>query len=162
MKQTLIFIGLSAVALAHTGLKGRLAQQAACVCALPAGGAGAQLPGLNQGTYTAYEQASSVTNGVSLTTLPDTSVLTQGAAECCACNSGSHAAAANGSKSRHFDILGGITMNETVTWFASGNFSSESSGQASKQSASQVSNVNGNTTGSGLGQCVSSCPTPLA
>ena len=172
MKSILITLGFSAFAVAHTGLKSRLAQTVdtgsgtppgtgtppACTCSLPAGGPGAGLPGLCQGAYTSYTQGASLSNGISLTTVPDTQIITQGASECCACNTGSHSAAASAAKTRHFDILGDIVFNETLTWATNGTFSSSSAGQANKQSASAVNYVSNNGTGAGVPQCVTVCP----
>ena len=137
MKSTLIALGFSAFAVAHTGLKSRLAQQTdipptasapSCTCALPEGGAGAGLPGLGQGAYTGFTQGASLSNGLSVTTVPDTQILEQGAAECCACNTGSHSAAAAATKNRHFDILVDIVFNEVLTWAQVGNSTTSSSG----------------------------------
>ena len=173
MKSTLIFLGFSAFAIAHTGIKSRLAQSttdpapgtgsgagapAACTCNLPEGGAGTGLPVLASGTYSGFTQGGSLSNGLSISTVPDTQILEQGASECCACNTGSHAAEANAAKKRHFEILGDIVFNETLTWFSSGNHSSDSQGRAEKQSASAVNYVNNNNTGAGLPQCVTVCP----
>jgi hypothetical protein len=142
MKSTLIALGFSAFAVAHTGIKSRLAQTndggsgtppgtgtpgaPACTCSLPAGGPGAGLPGLGQGAYTGYTQGATLSNGLSITTVPDTQIVEQGASQCCSCNTGSHSAAANAAKTRHFDILGDIVFNETLTWATNGNFSTSS------------------------------------
>ena len=157
MKSTLIFLGLSAVAFAHTGIKSRLAQQAACSCSIPAGSTGAGLPALGQGTYNGFNQAGSVTTGTSVSTIPDTEILEQGASECCSCNTGSHSVAASGSKTRHYDILGSISIAESVEWAESGNSSSQSAGEANKQSSSAVSNVNNGGNGAPNGGCVTVC-----
>jgi hypothetical protein len=157
MKSTLVFLGLSAVAFAHTGLKGRLAQQASCTCSIPAGATSTGLPSLSQATYNGFNQGASLSNGATVSTVPDTEILTQGAEECCSCNAGSNSAASSGSKNRHFDILGSITFNETITWGESGNSTYQSSGRADKQSSNAVSNVNGTTSGSPFGNCVTSC-----
>ena len=157
MKSTLIFLGLSAVAFAKSSLKGRLAEQAACTCSLPAGGAGAGLPGLGQGQYSGFNQAGQVTTGSSISTIPDTEILEQGASQCCSCNTGSHSAAANAAKSRHYDILGSISIAESVEWAENGTFASETAGQANKQSASAVSNVANSGNGAPNGGCVTVC-----
>ncbi len=157
MKSTLIFLGLSAVAFAKSSLKGRLAEQAACSCSLPAGGAGAGLPDLGQGEYNGFNQAGSVTTGSSITTIPDTEILEQGASQCCSCNTGSHAAASSGAKTRHYDITGSISIAESVEWAENGNSSSQSAGQANKQSASAVTNVANSGNGSPNGGCVTVC-----
>ena len=158
MKSTLIVLALTAVAQAHTGIKSRLAEQAACTCSLPAGGAGAGLPGLGQGAYNGYNQAGSVTTGSSISTIPDTEILEQGASQCCSCNTGSHSAAANAAKSRHYDILGSISIAESVEWAENGTFASQTAGQANKQSASAVSNVANSGNGAPNGGCVTVCP----
>ena len=141
MKSTLIFLGLSAVAFAHTGIKSRLAQQAAplsqCTCALPANATTVGLPPLRQGTYNGFNQAGQVTTGSQISTIPDTEVLEQGASECCSCNTGAHSAAASGSKT--------------------GNSSSQSAGEANKQSSNAVSNVANGGNGAPNGGCVSVC-----
>ena len=156
MKSTLTFIALSAVAFAHTGIKSRLAEQS-CACSLPAGGAGANLPTLGQGTYNGFNQAGSVTTGSVVSTIPDTEILEQGASQCCSCNTGSHSAGSTGSKTRHYDITGAISIAESVEWAESGNSSSQSAGQANKQSASAVSNVANGGNGAPNGGCVSVC-----
>ena len=158
MKSTLIFLGLSAVAFAHTGIKSKLAQQAACSCAHPAGGAGAGLPDLNQGAYNGFSQAGSVQTGSSLTTIPDTEILEQGASQCCSCNTGSHASQSTAGRTRHYDISGSISIAESVEWNETGNSSSSSAGQANKQSASAVQNQNNNGNGAPNGGCVTVCP----
>ena len=157
MKSTLIFLGLSAVALAKSSLKGRLAEQASCSCSLPAGGAGANLPALGQGTYNGFNQAGSVTTGSAISTIPDTEILEQGASQCCSCNTGSNSAAASGSKTRHYDISGSISIAESVEWEETGNSSSQAAGQANKQSASAVKNVANAGNGAPNGGCVTVC-----
>ena len=157
MKSTLIFLGLSAVAFAKSSLKGRLAEQAACTCSLPAGGAGAGLPGLSQGQYSGFNQAGQVTTGSSISTIPDTEILEQGASQCCSCNTGSHSASSTAGRTRHYDILGSISIAESVEWNETGASSSESAGQANKQSASAVTNVNNGGSGAPNGGCVTVC-----
>jgi len=157
MKSTLIFLGLSAVAFAHTGIKSKLAEQASCQCTLPAGGATGGLPPLGQGTYNGFNQAGQVTTGSQITTIPDTEVLEEGASQCCSCNTGSHSQAASGSRTRHYDITGSISIAESVEWAESGNSSSNSAGEANKQSASAVTNVNNNGNGAPNGGCVQVC-----
>ena len=56
MKSTLIFLGLSAVAFAHKGIKSKLAEQAACQCSIPAGSTGVGLPALGQAVYNGFSQ----------------------------------------------------------------------------------------------------------
>ena len=126
MKQTLIFLGLSAVAIAHTGIKSRLAQQASCSCSIPAGTTGAGVPNLTQATYNGFSQGANVASGSSVSTVPDTEVVEAGASECCSCNTGSHSASSSGSKTRHYDITGSISIAESVEWAESGNSSSAS------------------------------------
>ena len=94
MKSTLIFLGFSAFALAHKGLKSRLAQLdeeavleattgapapvpvvAGCVCTLP-GGSGSGFPALTQASYNSFNQAGSISSGNNYNTVPDTEVLT--------------------------------------------------------------------------------------
>jgi len=157
MKSTLIFLGLSAVAFAHTGIKSRLAQQAACTCSIPAGATQVGLPSLGQAQYNGFNQAGSVTTGSAVSTIPDTEVLEQGASECCSCNTGSHSAASTGAKTRHYDITGSISIAESVEWAESGNSSSQSAGEANKQSSNAVSNVNNGGNGAPNGGCVSVC-----
>ena len=157
MKSTLIFLGLSAVAFAKSSLKGRLAEQAACTCSIPAGSVGAGLPALGQGTYNGFNQAGAVTTGSSISTIPDTEILEQGASQCCSCNTGSNSAASTGAKTRHYDILGSISIAESVEWAESGNSSTQSAGQANKQSASAVSNVANSGNGAPNGGCVTVC-----
>ena len=157
MKSTLIVLALTAVAQAHTGIKSRLAEQAACTCSLPAGGAGAGLPGLGQGAYNGYSQSGSVTTGSSISTIPDTEILEQGASQCCSCNTGSHSASSTAGRTRHYDILGSISIAESVEWNETGASSSQSAGQANKQSASAVSNVNNGGSGAPNGGCVTVC-----
>ena len=161
MKSTLIFLGLSAVAFAHTGIKSRLAQQAAplsqCTCALAANATTLGLPPLRQGTYNGFNQAGQVTTGSQISTIPDTEVLEQGASECCSCNTGAHSAASSGSKTRHYDITGSISIAESVEWAESGNSSSQSAGEANKQSSNAVSNVANGGNGAPNGGCVSVC-----
>jgi hypothetical protein len=157
MKSTLIFLGLSAVALAKSSLKGRLAEQASCSCSIPAGATSTGLPALGQGTYNGFSQSGSVNTGSTVTTIPDTEVLEQGASQCCSCNTGSHSAAATGAKTRHYDITGSISIAESVEWEENGNSSSQSAGQANKQSASAVKNVNNGGNGAPNGGCVSVC-----
>jgi len=157
MKSTLIFLGLSAVAFAKSSLKGRLAEQAACTCSLP-GSVGSGLPQLGQGAYNGFNQAGSVTTGSSISTIPDTQILEQGASQCCSCNSGSHAASSTAGRTRHYDILGSISIAESVEWNETGNSTASSAGQANKQSASAVKNVNNNGNGSPNGGCVTVCP----
>jgi len=158
MKSTLIFLGLSAVAFAKSSLKGRLAEQAACTCSLPAGGAGAGLPNLGQGTYNGFNQAGAVTTGSSISTIPDTEILEQGASQCCSCNTGSHASSSTAGRTRHYDITGSISIAESVEWNETGNSSSQSAGQANKQSASAVQNVANSGNGAPNGGCVTVCP----
>ena len=161
MKSTLIFLGLSAVAFAHTGIKSKLAQQAAalsaCTCSIPAGATQVGLPQLGQAQYNGFNQAGQVTTGSQVSTIPDTEVLEQGASECCSCNTGAHSAAASGSKTRHYDITGSISIAESVEWAESGNSSSQSAGEANKQSSNAVSNVNNGGNGAPNGGCVSVC-----
>ena len=157
MKSTLIFLGLSAVALAKSSLKGRLAEQAACTCSLPAGGATGGLPDLGQGAYTGYSQSGSVVTGSSISTIPDTEILEQGASNCCSCNTGSHSSTSSAGRTRHYDITGSISIAESVEWNENGTSSSESAGQANKQSASAVTNVNNGGSGSPNGGCVTVC-----
>ena len=75
MKQTLILLGLSAVAFAHTGIKSRLAQQASCSCTIPSGTTGAGLPALGSATYNGFSQGANVATGSSVSTVPDTEVV---------------------------------------------------------------------------------------
>jgi hypothetical protein len=157
MKSTLIFLGLSAVAFAHTGIKSRLAQQAACTCSIPAGATSTGLPALGQAAYNGFNQAGQVTTGSTVSTIPDTEVLEQGASECCSCNTGSHSAASTAAKTRHYDITGSISIAESVEWAESGNSSSQSAGEANKQSSNAVSNVNNGGNGAPNGGCVSVC-----
>src|SRR4051812_19089372 len=157
MKSTLIFLGLSAVALAKSSLKGRLAEQASCTCALPPGGAVGGLPALGQGAYNGFNQAGSVTTGSSISTIPDTEILEQGASQCCSCNTGSHSSQATAGRTRHYDILGSISISESVEWNETGNSSAQTAGQANKQSASSVKNVENSGNGAPNGGCVTVC-----
>ena len=161
MKSTLIFLGLSAVAYAHTGIKSRLAEQAsasqACSCSIPAGATSTGMPALGQGTYNGFNQAGSVSTGSSISTIPDTEILEQGASQCCSCNTGSHSAASSGAKTRHYDITGAISIAESVEWSENGNSSTQAAGQANKQSASAVKNVANSGNGAPNGGCVTVC-----
>ena len=164
MKQTLIILGLSACAFAHTGLKNRLgqvkkntlAEQAAvCSCSL-SNTTGSGLPSLGSGTVNGWAQGASVTQGETVSTIPDTEVTEQANSECCSCNTGSQSAASSGTKTRHYDISGSISIAESVEWAESGNSSSSSAGEARKQSTSEESNLS-NASGAPNGGCVSVC-----
>ena len=72
MKQTLILLGLSAVAFANTGIKNRLgqvkaktlAEQASCSCTIPADAlSGITGAALGQGAYQTYSNGASVMQG---------------------------------------------------------------------------------------------------
>ena len=164
MKQTLIILGLSACAFAHTGLKNRLgqvkkntlAEQAACSCSL-SNTTGAGLPNLGSGTVNGWAQGASVTQGETVSTIPDTEVTEQAASECCSCNTGSQSAASSATKTRHYDITGSISIAESVEWAESGNSSSSSSGEARKQSTSEESNLSNAGSGAPNGGCVTVC-----
>ena len=158
MKSTLILLGLSAVAFAHKGIKSRLAEQAAtCSCSIPSGATGAGLPALGQATYNGFNQAGSVANGESISTIPDTEVTEQANSECCSCNTGSQSAASSATKTRHYDISGSISIAESVEWAESGNSSSSSAGEARKQSTSEESNESNTGSGAPNGGCVTVC-----
>jgi hypothetical protein len=163
MKQTLILLGLSAVAFAHTGIKTRLGQVKSntlaeqCSCSIAANSTGSGLPGLSQGTLNSWAQGGSISQGETISTVPDTEVTEAGASECCSCNTGSQSAASSGSKTRHYDILGSITIAESVEWAESGNSSSNSAGEARKQSTSEESNTSNSGSGAPNGGCVTVC-----
>ena len=164
MKQTLIILGLSACAFAHTGIKNRLGQvklntlaEQSCSCSLAANSTGSGLPPLSSGSVNGWAQGASVTQGTSLSTIPDTEIIEQGASECCSCNTGSQSAASSATKTRHYDITGSISIAESVEWAESGNSSSSSEGEAKKQSTSEESNSNNSGSGAPNGGCVTVC-----
>ncbi len=118
MKSTLAFAAVSllcSTSVLGAHLKNSLAQQS-CTCSIPTGATTVGLPQLGSAQYNSYSSAAALSSGSSLSTIPDSEVIVQGASECCSCNSGSHSSASSGSKNRHFDILGSIVFNETVTW----------------------------------------------
>jgi hypothetical protein len=158
MKQTLILLGLSAVAFASTGIKNRLAQQAAasCSCSLP-GTTGSGLPPLGEGSFNGWSQGTNVNQGSTLTTVPDTEVTEQSASECCSCNTGSHASASAAQRTRHYDITGSISIAESVEWSESGNSTAQSAGEAQRQSTEEISNLSNNNTIQPGGRCVTVC-----
>ena len=156
MKQTLILLGLSAVAFASTGIKNRLAQQASCSCSLP-GGTGSGFPALGEGSFNGFSQAANVAQGSTLTTVPDTEVTEQSASECCSCNTGSHASASAAQRTRHYDITGSISIAESVEWSESGNSTAQSAGEAQRQSTEEISNLSNNNTIQPGGRCVTVC-----
>ena len=164
MKQTLIILGLSAVALAHTGLKTRLGQvkkntlaEQSCSCSLASNSTGAGLPSLGSGTVNGWAQGAAVTQGETVSTIPDTEVTEQANSECCSCNTGSQSAASSATKTRHYDISGSISIAESVEWAESGNSSSSSAGEARKQSTSVESNESNSGSGAPNGGCVTVC-----
>jgi len=166
MKQTLIILGLSACAFAHTGLKNRLGQvkkaalaeqAASCNCTLSGSGSGSGLPDLGSGTVNGWATGASVTQGETVSTIPDTQVTEQANSECCSCNTGSQQAASSATKTRHYDISGSISIAESVEWAESGNSSSSSAGEARKQSTSEESNESNSGSGAPNGGCVTVC-----
>jgi len=164
MKQTLIILGLSACAFAHTGLKNRLGQvkkntlaEQSCSCSLPSNGTSGGLPPLGSGTVNGWAQGASVTQGETVNTIPDTEITEQANSECCSCNTGSQSAASSATKTRHYDITGSISIAESVEWAESGNSSSSSAGEARKQSTSEESNQSNANQGAPNGGCVTVC-----
>ena len=103
-----------------------------------------------------FGSGASVTSSENVVTVPDTAFTTQCASECCACNTAAHQSAASATRTRHYDILGGITVTETVEFSESGSASENSQGADQKAVACITTNESGSGSAPG-GDCICVC-----
>lgn len=168
MKQTLILLGLAAGVICNSGIKHRLgqvkaktlAEQESCSCAIPLGALdGVTGAALSQGSYNSFANGASVSQGVTVQTIPDVAQTENVITEECECSQNSQQSAAAGNVGKHYEVAGAIQVSEEVSYTQTGSFSASGSAASHKQAACVVNNVNGTSSGSGVGQCASVCST---